>query len=599
MAFNVSYIYQVMDRYSGPLDRISKKSKQFNRILAKSAAQLKKVNGKLAEHRGKILAAGTAMGAVSVLALKNLGQAASQAEDKMADLTRVIDFASNKEFAAFQKRIGEVSRPLGVASDDFAALAFETKKFAGNLDKMGVITATGEIIKMAAAWDMNRQAAVEAYGSILNKTGYSLKQMGQLADSINYVGDTTGAQVKNVIRIIARQPAIFGKFSAQVAAGWGAVTDQLSATPEVGATGFKMLVQRLKQMSPKMAHAMVDDPNKAILGFLKNMQKMPEVTRNAFLFKKFGAEAEPFVSGLIKNLKLVEYTLGKAMDAKAIGSVNAEFAKMQKRSSFLSTVLSAVFKDLRVELGKNLLPHFNKVVMYLSEIGIKAIKFLQANPKWAKLISLAIALAVVFSGLLITTAALSYAFTTLKLATVAMFIITKSIAIATKIWTAAQWLLNAAMSANPISLIVIGIAALITGVALLINHWDKVKAAMISVWGVINKNPFLDFMTNLVPFILLPKLLIKHWSKIKNLFSGIGGVLKRVGGAIGNIFGGDTPGGMANGVSREQAVKSTKAEFNVSMSGQIGVKSADGSQVTEAEIYNNNNGTNLAYAGGM
>ena len=50
------------------------------------------------------------------------------------------------------------------------------------------------------------------------------------------------------------------------------------------------------------------------------------------------------------------------------------------------------------------------------------------------------------------------------------------IATATKAWTAAQWLWNAAMTANPIGLIIAAIAAAIAIGYLLYKNWDKLKA---------------------------------------------------------------------------------------------------------------------------
>ena len=49
--------------------------------------------------------------------------------------------------------------------------------------------------------------------------------------------------------------------------------------------------------------------------------------------------------------------------------------------------------------------------------------------------------------------------------------------------TAAQWLWNAAMMANPITWIVLAIAALIAGLVLLIMNWDTVVAWLQDVWG--------------------------------------------------------------------------------------------------------------------
>jgi hypothetical protein len=56
-----------------------------------------------------------------------------------------------------------------------------------------------------------------------------------------------------------------------------------------------------------------------------------------------------------------------------------------------------------------------------------------------------------------------------------------AVAIGTKIWTAAQWLLNLAMDANPVGLIVIGIIALIAAIVVL---WDKCEGFREAVGGI-------------------------------------------------------------------------------------------------------------------
>jgi TP901 family phage tail tape measure protein len=60
----------------------------------------------------------------------------------------------------------------------------------------------------------------------------------------------------------------------------------------------------------------------------------------------------------------------------------------------------------------------------------------------------------------------------------------------TGVVTAAQWALNIAMDANPIGLIVIGVGALIAAFALLITHWDDVKAALGTGWDWLNDHVF-------------------------------------------------------------------------------------------------------------
>lgn len=70
-------------------------------------------------------------------------------------------------------------------------------------------------------------------------------------------------------------------------------------------------------------------------------------------------------------------------------------------------------------------------------------------------------------------------------ATVANTVATQASAAASKAWAAAQWLLNAALDANPITLIVIGIAALIGGLILAYQHSAAFRAIVQQVWAAI------------------------------------------------------------------------------------------------------------------
>lgn len=59
--------------------------------------------------------------------------------------------------------------------------------------------------------------------------------------------------------------------------------------------------------------------------------------------------------------------------------------------------------------------------------------------------------------------------------------------VATKVFTAAQWLLNTALSANPIGLVVIAVAALIAGFVLAYNKVDWFRNGVDAAWAGIKK----------------------------------------------------------------------------------------------------------------
>ncbi|MDH6283232.1 hypothetical protein [Prescottella agglutinans] len=87
-------------------------------------------------------------------------------------------------------------------------------------------------------------------------------------------------------------------------------------------------------------------------------------------------------------------------------------------------------------------------------------------------------------------------------------VISKIVAGATKVWAAGQWLLNAALNANPISLIILAIAALVAGIVLAYRNsetfrnivqtvWDAIKTAISFAWESVIKPVFEALKTGL------------------------------------------------------------------------------------------------------
>lgn len=117
--------------------------------------------------------------------------------------------------------------------------------------------------------------------------------------------------------------------------------------------------------------------------------------------------------------------------------------------------------------------------------------------------------------------------------------------------TAAQWLLNVAMDANPVGLVVLGLAALIGITILVITHWKEVTAALASAWNWIHKaadaiSHFAETHRALVvvlaillgPIVLVIAgiaLLITHWNQVVAVAQKVWGWLVQVGAAIFNF----------------------------------------------------------------
>lgn len=97
---------------------------------------------------------------------------------------------------------------------------------------------------------------------------------------------------------------------------------------------------------------------------------------------------------------------------------------------------------------------------------------------------------------------------------------------ATMVWTGAQWLLNAALNANPIGLLILGIAALVGMVTWAINKFSTWGAAFLFLMGPIG------WMIN--AFMILKN----NWASVVEAFKtdGIGGGLKRLGTVVRDVI---------------------------------------------------------------
>ncbi len=105
--------------------------------------------------------------------------------------------------------------------------------------------------------------------------------------------------------------------------------------------------------------------------------------------------------------------------------------------------------------------------------------------------------------------------------------------------TAAQWLFNAAMDANPVMLVVLAIAALAAGLIYAYDHSktfrdivDAIGRALKTVWRDVLE-PVVNFfrvhwkaaieiaVLVFAPFVALPVVIVKEWGKITAFFAGL------------------------------------------------------------------------------
>lgn len=257
------------------------------------------------------------------------------------------------------------------------------------------------------------------------------------------------------------------------------------------------------------------------------------------LFGKQGQALLPIMSGGSKG---IEEQLGMAakygavLDDKAVGGTKDLIAQQRE--------LQLAQAGVKVQIGSALLP----VMASFASVLQKVVSFL------GPLLKNSTALTTVI--VLLTTAFIAYK-TGVVIATVASW----NLGLATKALAAGQWLLNAALSANPIGLIIIALVALAAGFYVAYKKVDWFRNAVNAafqwlvtaarnVFGWIKSHwPLLVSILG-GPFGLAFVLIAKNFDKIKSGVSSVWNWVKSTFGKIKGFIKGVFGGGFVSGIGR-------------------------------------------------
>lgn len=226
-----------------------------------------------------------------------------------------------------------------------------------------------------------------------------------------------------------------------------------------------------------------------------------------------------------------QYIMATTADAQGDYAKTADSTANKTRTTMLQ------FQSLAAELGKELLPLVNDLLSFLQGI-IKWFNKLSPAAKKVTLVLAGIAAAIgpvvsIIGNLIKVGSGIKKLVTTIK-----------SWSVVTKLMTAAQWLLNAAMSANPITLIIIAIVALIAIVVLL---WTKcewfregVMAIITAIWSAIQSamNFIISIFTTVFNFIwTIVQNYVNFWITVwSTIFNVVSTVLTTIWNTIQSVF---------------------------------------------------------------
>ncbi|EGT5654203.1 phage tail tape measure protein [Citrobacter braakii] len=383
-SFQLKAIITGVDKLSPVLDGISKNIKKAGKGI-----------------KEKSLMAG-AFGTAWSLALAKPVKDAMEFESSMADVRKVVNFDTPEQFKQMSQDILDMSTQLPMAANDIAkivAAGGQAGLAAGDLKEFATTA-----VKMGIAFDETADEAGQQMAQWRVSLGLTQDQVVQLADQINYLGNTgptTAASITDVVTRVGSLGQIAGFTAADVAAlgstiGSAGIQSEVAATAikkvfTTLASGQKMTKGQKKAMkflhlNPKTLASDLQKNGKAALeNVFTQLSKVAPEKSVAVLKSLFGEESVGAIAPLLANLSLLKTNFNRVADsAQYAGSMQKEYASLADTTANKLELLQNNLNRVSVNMGDALLPAvsdgLNQAMPLLDEVS----SFVKNNPEIVK-----------------------------------------------------------------------------------------------------------------------------------------------------------------------------------------------------------------------
>ena len=377
-------------------------------------------------------------------------------------------------------------------------------------DAQDGLTGTG-----TAAGKLERAAlpAAAALGAVV-AAGYGAAQSASdLAESQNKVavvfGDSAG-ELDTWASTAAKSMGLSKQAALDAAGGFGTMFTQLGMSTDASANMSKSLVGMAADLASFHnlqggAAEATDMMSAAMRGEYDSIQRVIPTINAAAVEHRALADTGKTSAAALTDAEKAAATY--ALILEGAGPAVGDFARTSDSAANQQRTLSATLDDSTAALGAAFLPALQAILPALTSaatlagnnsaalavlagvVGTAAAAILALNTA-AKVYSSVMVLA---QSSTLRSVAATIADTASKVANVAVqvtmtaaalaYVAAQKVAqVATKAWTAVQWLLNAALTANPIGLVVAAVAALVAGFVLAYKHSEAFRKVIDAVW---------------------------------------------------------------------------------------------------------------------
>lgn len=483
------------------------------------------------ELQGQVL--GTVGAVMSVAAPVKL---AIDYESNFADLKKVADFRQESDEALVRQDIFDAARRSGLSASGMTAIAAAAAESGAvndeddklNRDKLRQFMS--DAAEMSIAYGISAEEAGKRLSDLQGRMKLSADQTKAMGDAMNYVASKSNATAAASLNVVARMGAVGNTagLSAKSIVGLAAAFVSTSENQETAGTAMKSFLLNLiagDAMSKKQkdtfaalgitnVKAIAEGMKKGgaeaentILSVLEAIKKAPEAEQAGIAKEIFGLESLASVAPLINDPKVLQKFFAMANSEEAVGSQLREFETRSNTTQGALDRLKTSAGILGITVGSVLLPPLATAANIAASVVKPMTSLAECFPNVTKavmmtaiaLVSLKVgalggmyAATILSDGWTIARGILNFFRPSVmltnvtllrhKAAAIAAAAGTRLMAAGAKVAAAGQWVLNAALSANPVGLVITAVAGLIAGLVWLYNTCEPVRAAFDSAF---------------------------------------------------------------------------------------------------------------------
>jgi TP901 family phage tail tape measure protein len=507
--FVIPSIFTAVDQLSAPVNQMAKTVDSFGSraeiALAKSNRMFRKLTPTLGDASRQLLsfASTAAIGAGIVSTAKFSVDSLKEYETAVASFRTIVSDATDKEFAAYEKKMGEVANTTQKSSIEVAAsfekIAGLNSAFAETADGLGAVSQAA--ITLAKASGMELGSSAESLVGIMNQFSMGALEADR-AINVLAAGQAVGAAN---IQQTAESFVNFGATAAganitlEQSVGLIQTLGKFSLFGAEAGTKLRGAVTKLQQANVGYASGQfnINDALVEARGRIDKLSTAKE--KDEAITKMFGMENMTAGRILLNNIDTYEeFTKGvtgtsEAQKAAQINSQSLSVKLDELKNRWINIITSSDGASKGLEAAKRVIGFVTDNMDTLLTVGLSVLGFFTA---W-KVLNLTTAAAIGVYNVAIgiqgaLTGITSVAVGSSTVALAAYNVTTKIVTASTWLWNTAQTALNFILTANPIGLVIVAIAALIAIIVLIANKttgwaetWDsalKWMGSAIDLW---------------------------------------------------------------------------------------------------------------------